>query len=110
MKKECKIHGLTEFSDTGRSRCKQCRNIAVTKRRQKLKKLAVDYKGGKCEICGYDKCIAAFDFHHKNPLEKEFGISVSGNTKSWNKIKNEVDKCMLLCRNCHSEIHYCTTL
>lgn len=86
------------------SKCKS--KHYVQKRRMHLKMLAVEYKGGKCELCGYNKCIDAFDFHHKNSLEKDFGISASGNTKSWNKIQKEIDKCLLLCANCHREAHY----
>lgn len=71
--------------------------------RKKNKKKLIDYKGGCCEICKYDKCIEALEFHHKNPLEKDFGIS--GVTKSFDKMKKEVDKCILVCANCHREIH-----
>lgn len=73
--------------------------------RQKQKQRAVDYKGKKCEICGYDKCITALEFHHKDPNKKDFGLSTTIN-KSWNKLKPELDKCMLVCANCHREIHY----
>jgi 5-methylcytosine-specific restriction endonuclease McrA len=78
---------------------------AVARRRKKLKQLAVEYKGGKCSICGYSKCIAALEFHHLNPLEKDFGISASGETRSWEKVKAELDKCIIVCSNCHREIH-----
>lgn len=63
----------------------------------------VEYKGGKCEICGYNKCIEALEFHHINPKEKDF--SISGGTKSFNTLKPELDKCILVCANCHREIH-----
>lgn len=72
---------------------------------KKIKLKAIEYKGGKCEICGYDKCVRSLDFHHINPKEKEFGIG-SGVCKSWKKIKIELDKCMLVCKNCHGEIHH----
>ena len=70
-----------------------------------MKLKAIEYMGGKCEICGYDKCIRAFDFHHKNPNEKEFTIGHYYKLK-WGAIKEELDKCMLLCANCHRELHY----
>lgn len=73
--------------------------------RRKLKEKAVEYKGGKCEKCGYDKCIWALDFHHKNPEEKDFSISGSKILK-WEKVKKELDKCIMVCSNCHREIHY----
>lgn len=72
-----------------------------------FKHFLVNYKGGKCEICGYDKCEGALEFHHHNPAEKDIEIS------KWNFNYNsdinvflqEVDKCMLLCANCHREQH-----
>lgn len=72
--------------------------------RQKMKIRAVEYLGGKCGKCGYNKCIWALEFHHRNTNEKEFSIS-EYSTLSWNKIKNEVEKCDLLCSNCHKELH-----
>lgn len=84
----------------------KCKNIVmVHNRRKKLKVLSVQYKGSKCSICGYDKCIEALEFHHIDPTIKEFSISVDGNTRSFEEIKKELDKCMLVCSNCHKEIH-----
>jgi len=78
---------------------------AVSKRRQKLRNMARDFKGGKCIICGYDKCPNALDFHHINPAQKDFSLSVRGLTRSWDKIRKEISKCVLVCANCHREIH-----
>ena len=78
---------------------------AVSKRRKKLREMAIEYKGGKCAICGYDSCIEALEFHHKDVNGKDFGISKSGITRSWEKIKAEIDKCALVCANCHRELH-----
>ena len=61
-------------------------------------------KGGRCIICDYDKCQQVLQFHHKNPNEKEFALSNSG-TLDFEKLKNEADKCILVCANCHGEIH-----
>ena len=72
----------------------------------KKEKQLVEYKGGKCEHCGYDKCISALEFHHINPSEKDFGIGQYGSSKSFEKMKQEVDKCILLCCNCHRELHW----
>lgn len=77
---------------------------AVTKRRKKLKRMAMEYKGGKCIVCGYNKCVRSMEFHHLKPEEKEFGLSARGLTRSWDKIKKELDKCVLLCSNCHGEV------
>lgn len=75
---------------------------AVAKRRKKVKLMAVAYKGGKCAVCGYNKCIDALEFHHLT--DKSFGISSKGYTRSWEKIKAELDKCIMLCANCHREV------
>lgn len=70
-----------------------------------LKIKAVRYKGGQCELCGYSKCFGALEFHHKNPLEKEFDWS-SLRKRSWGTIVEELDKCSILCANCHREVHH----
>lgn len=110
MQKECKEHGLTDFAlrkegTKERYRCKKCAVDAVNKRRRKVKGMAVDYKGGCCVRCGYDKSVWALEFHHIDPTQKDFAISSSGHCKSWDKVKCELDKCILVCSNCHSEIH-----
>jgi predicted HNH restriction endonuclease len=73
---------------------------AVAKRRRKVRLMAIEYGGGKCQICGYKKCNRALSFHHK-----DFGLSTAGLTRSWEKTKAELDKCILVCANCHMEIH-----
>ncbi len=78
---------------------------AVIERRKKLRVMAREYKGGKCMICNYKKCADALDFHHSDPKQKDFGLSARGVTRSWEKIKKEIDKCILVCANCHREIH-----
>lgn len=108
----CKLHGDVEHrfvkrkNQPDRKVCTKCRSEAVQKRRLKLKKMALEYKGGCCSICGYNKCDAALEFHHLDPSEKDFGISAKGHTKSFDKIKVELDKCILVCSNCHQEIHH----
>lgn len=84
----------------------RCANSAMVARHRKRTKFrAVEYLGGKCSRCGYAKCIGALHFHHKNPKEKSFGLSCNGNTRSWAKTLSEVKKCILLCANCHAEMH-----
>ena len=77
---------------------------AVAKRRRALKQRAVDYMGGKCQCCGYNKHVGVLDFHHLDPTTKEFSISGRGMTRSWEKIQAELNKCVLVCANCHREI------
>lgn len=85
--------------------CMSDGNMTGHKKMNMIKQWAVDYKGGKCENCGYDKCISALDFHHKIPTEKDFCISNRNISLHWKNIKEELDKCSLLCANCHREEH-----
>lgn len=112
MIKQCAIC-QQEFDNNGTTRkyCFECvpanlsRSKAITKLRQSMKQQAVKLKGGKCNRCGYNKCIDALVFHHTNPNEKNFGLAQSGNTHSWESYWKEVQKCELLCANCHAEEH-----
>jgi len=78
---------------------------AVAKRRKKIRDMAIGHKGGRCMICGYDRCLEALEFHHSDSSEKDFGISAKGYTRSWARVKEELEKCQLVCANCHREIH-----
>jgi hypothetical protein len=69
-----------------------------------VKRLLVDEAGGHCEICGYDRCLNALEFHHRDPTAKEFGIAMRGITRSIETVRREVEKCVLLCANCHAEV------
>lgn len=76
------------------------------KRVQKRKKLfAVERFGGKCVLCGYNKCISALHFHHLNSEEKNEKPSYIIMRWSWEKAKKELEKCILVCSNCHAELH-----
>lgn len=88
-----------------RNRCKKCDSARVAAHQKQNRLQALAYKGGKCEKCGYNKCIAALEFHHIDPTKKEFGLG-QGNIYSFTRMKKELDKCQLLCSNCHREIHW----
>lgn len=103
----CKRHGETEHAFySGKLKCKKCMVEYDYQKRHKMKAKLVEYKGGKCEICGYSKCLNALDFHHKNPEEKEFALNTANYNKSFDVLKTEVDKCILVCATCHREIHF----
>lgn len=103
--------------------CSKCRNkgshknsIKSPETRQKYQKIQnqnrillkyqlLEAKGGKCSNCGYDKNIAALEFHHLDPDEKDFAIS-SSTTTNFDKLFLEVEKCVILCANCHREFHH----
>ena len=72
--------------------------------RRNMKLQAIKLLGGKCCKCGYNKCIDALEFHHTDPSQKDFKLG-SGNTMSWKEYKLEALKCILVCSNCHKEIH-----
>ena len=70
------------------------------------KQKMVEYLGGKCVCCGYSKCLAALDFHHKNPEEKNgYGTGALFSHRTFERNIEELDKCVLLCVRCHREIH-----
>lgn len=74
--------------------------------RKNTKRRIVDAFGSNCGACGYNKCIQALELHHLDPNEKEFSFgSVRANPISWEKIVKELRKCVLLCSNCHREVH-----
>jgi hypothetical protein len=77
---------------------------AVAKRRRKIKMMAIQYKGGKCQSCGYNKYQGALELHHIRRTEKSFGIGDKGYTRAWSTIEHELDKCVLLCANRHREV------
>ena len=87
------------------SMCKECTLIHTIKRRQIVKQKAIEYKGGKCTICNYNTYNGALEFHHLDPNEKDFNIAEITTTIFNEKIKTELDKCILLCSNCHREVH-----
>jgi len=76
-------------------------------RNRKLKQECVDYLGGACAQCGYNECLPALEFHHIDPQCKDFAISrVRSKDGLTLLVKQELDKCILLCCRCHRELHY----
>jgi transposase len=102
----CPHHGLTDFWLEGRGyhRCLRCRGEAVARRRRKVKAVLVEELGGRCRICGYDRCVGALHFHHVDPATKAFTVSHQGATLALERMREEVRKCVLLCANCHAEV------
>ena len=94
---------LSKFIILKKKIATKTKSEAVIDWKKRVKIKLIEYKGGKCQICGYNKCISALEFHHKNPEEKDF--TISGQSKSFEKLKVEADKCVLVCSNCHREIH-----
>ncbi len=84
--------------------CKSCVYASQIKRWTDRKIKAVNLLGGKCKLCGYKRNYASLDFHHLDPQDKEFDWSKL-RLKKWDLILKELSKCILLCRNCHGELH-----
>jgi len=103
---ECARHGRTAFvvRDGGRAACLRCRSERVVARRRRLKEILVAEAGGTCLICGYERCIGALEFHHLDPAQKRFGLGMCGLTRSLDVLRQEAQKCVLLCSNCHVEV------
>lgn len=101
----CPHHGVATFVVTaeGVYRCGRCRSASVSAQRRRRKLQLVAEAGGRCRLCGYDRCAAALEFHHLDPSEKRFGLG-GGQTRSIAEMRREAAKCVLLCSNCHAEV------
>lgn len=76
----------------------------VAARRRFFADKSIEYMGGKCQRCGWKEHTAGLAWHHVDPSKKEFSRS-AGYTRRWSDLKVEMDKCVLLCHNCHSVVH-----
>lgn len=85
------------------SECKECFKKRINERARAQKEFMLAYKGSKCVICSYNNCKGALEFHHKDPSGKEFKLSNTYVSKE--NLIRELDKCVLLCSNCHRETH-----
>jgi transposase-like protein len=103
---ECGHHGLSPHVLEGRGyyRCKRCRKERVATWRRSAKQRLLAEAGGRCRLCGYDRYAGALEFHHLDPGQKSFGLSVRGITRSLETLREEARKCVLLCSNCHAEV------
>lgn len=80
--------------------------LKVMEWRRRSKRKLIAYKGGKCQQCGFNEdCPTAYHFHHRDKELKKFGFSCEGRIRAWNKLKDEADKCDLLCSLCHAKLH-----
>lgn len=106
MRMECSSHGETDHALDARGyyRCTQCRSAAVSRRRRRIKTTLVREMGGSCQSCGYSRCLAALEFHHLDPTEKAFAVGQHGISRSLERAREEAQKCVLLCSNCHAEV------
>ena len=100
--KKCgKVYIKTKSNNKLNNICSSCN---VNGRRFKQREKLINSKGGCCNLCGYNKCYDALHFHHVDPATKEFVIA-GNHARAWELLIKEVDKCVLVCANCHAEIH-----
>lgn len=91
------------FKSEGRYRCKRCIGDAVTRRHRRLKQILVAEFGGGCVVCGYNRVLGNLHFHHVDPRQKSFGVNMARG-RSLAVYREEAEKCVLVCANCHGEI------
>lgn len=107
IERECKHHGNTtwifEKSKNG-YRCKKCRSGNVAKQRKELKARLVRESGGRCVNCGYNKSLWSLEFHHRDAATKDREVGHLIRDRKYEAAKAEVDKCDLVCSNCHGEL------
>ena len=84
-------------------RCRRCDGEAVTRRKQKVRRILIEEAGGRCAVCGYDRCIFNFHFHHVDPATKSIEMTARIG-RSLATFREEAKKCVLVCANCHGEI------
>lgn len=107
LEHNCQTCGETEpneFYGRTKLRCKKCNNIKLRDKSKEYKLICIQTLGGKCSSCGYDKCMDALEFHHTNPNEKDENFNTWQHW-SLDRRLDEIKKCILLCANCHREIH-----
>jgi hypothetical protein len=97
-----------------KSKCNTCRNTSKAEKRKQNRRLWKIRYGGKCIKCGYEKCLAALDFHHREPDWKDYDPGTLYNMynpetafpENVQLVVAELEKCDLICSNCHREIHW----
>jgi hypothetical protein len=94
----------TKFYGHKKSICGKCQNQYNIEQRKKVRDKALEYYGGKCKRCGFNKYSCALDFHHIDPESKDINFN-SAWSWSWPRLRKELDKCILLCKNCHAAVH-----
>jgi len=85
--------------------CKSCNSERAMKRERDGKKQAVEYMGGCCSVCEYERCIWALEFHHLDPAKKSKTYNRRFTSWSFDRQKKELKNCIIVCANCHREIH-----
>jgi hypothetical protein len=102
----CRHHGWTVHylrKDNHGWRCRRCIGEAVTRRKQRVRRILIGEAGGRCAVCGYERCIINLHFHHVDPATKKLLMSAQTG-QALDTFREEAKKCVLVCANCHGEI------
>ena len=97
------LHNTRDLSVPRPDPMERFRRYQERERRERKERL-VEMLGGQCLICGYHKCVAALEFHHRDPVQKLFPLSKEYLLKPWTVILTEAEKCDLYCANCQREL------
>ena len=101
----CTACGRDYFYSPSRGHIRKlCNSCSANRSRIGFKERVVQYLGGRCSRCGYSRCVHVLHAHHKDPTAKLFSVSGS-HCRRWDLVRTELDKCELLCANCHGEEH-----
>lgn len=101
---ECGDTDPAHFRGHRKSRCFKCHNSTAYAVRREKRQRSIEYRGGMCVICGFDKYPCSLDFHHLDPNTKDDAYE-SIMSSGWERIRPEIEKCVLLCKNCHTALH-----
>jgi len=96
---------LADFEFGVDPRCKKCLREKYKKEHQEERQIMKSLKINGCAICGYNKYDGVLDFHHVNPEDKKFSLNIVNLSRKKESVINELQKCILLCKNCHYELH-----
>jgi hypothetical protein len=109
MSEKSRFESLTDYQKLSNTSYQNINSFEVFEMITNQKKVLLECFGGKCIICGYKKYFGALEFHHINPKQKKFTLSRRtkklGNFSHLTEFINEAHKCVLLCKNCHIEVH-----
>jgi hypothetical protein len=101
---DCGEDDPQNFYSRQKQKCKKCHNKRTAQDGKNKRIKGIELLGGSCQVCGYNKCSSALEFHHIDPTIKDVNYSTM---RGWtfSRIKKELDNCILLCANCHREEH-----
>lgn len=102
----CKCGEIDPSKFYGKSKtvCRKCHNIKTTNIAKYKRNKIIDYMGGRCVLCGWNAFTSALQIHHTNPQAKDPSFKRHRGW-GWERLKDEVKDCLLLCANCHAGVH-----